>query len=80
MEAMLKLREGGYCRNPGNEKAAWRVAPSNGPKGKTRMSAHHRTKQAENAKAAAILAYSWGYLSFETCSDLFRNNPEWRSA
>jgi hypothetical protein len=36
MEAVQRRREGGYCRTARNEKAAWRVAPSNGLKTQTK--------------------------------------------
>jgi hypothetical protein len=81
MEARLMLRGGGYGREIRiNEKAACRVAPANGLRAEARVSEENSKKAAANAKAAAVLAYCWGYLSQQTCTDLFRQFPTWRSA
>jgi hypothetical protein len=36
--------------------------------------------QAECGKRAAISAYNWRVLSFDSCTRLFQLNPEWRRA
>jgi hypothetical protein len=35
---------------------------------------------AQCGKRAAVHAYCLGWLSLESCSELFRTNPDWRSA
>jgi hypothetical protein len=39
-----------------------------------------RAEAAQCGKRAAIQAYCLGWLSLESCADLFRRNPDWRSA
>lgn len=54
MEARAMLREGGFCRSiRRNEKAAWRVAPSNGPETLNLRGRKDTPKTQENAKATA---------------------------
>lgn len=38
------------------------------------------TEAAQCGKAAAIHAYCLGWLSLESCAELFRANPSWRNA
>ena len=35
---------------------------------------------AQCAKAATVRCYLLGWISLQTCSDMFRRNPLWRSA
>ncbi len=65
---------------PGNETGRCRVAPANGPEGVARMNPKDSPKAVENAKAAAMSAYSWGYLSLGSCAAMFQRNPGWRAA
>jgi hypothetical protein len=56
---------------------------TSGAGGITSLSEANDTPSAEAAqcaKRAAVQAYCHGWLSLESCSQLFRANPDWRAA